>query len=165
MRKNGKGQTTGCLLLSLKKGFLYLFLLFLVGCSLPKIIVYKDPLTPEEHINLGVTYEKQGKYDLAIKQYSAAADRLKIAYFYLGNAYFKKGDYKSAEKYYLKSLAYNPDHADTMNNLAWLYYTIGEKLDRAEELVRRAMELNPAKREIYEDTLLKIMRLKGKGKQ
>ncbi len=135
------------------------------GCSLPRIIVYDDPLTPEEHINLGVTYERQGKYDLAIKQYSLAADKLKIAYFYLGNAYFKKGDYKNAEKYYLKSLAYNPDHADTMNNLAWLYYTTDKRLDRAVELVKRAIELNPAKREIYKDTLLRILSLKEKGKQ
>ena len=33
----------------------------------------KDPLTAEEHNNLGVIYEREGKYDLAIREYKSAA--------------------------------------------------------------------------------------------
>ena len=61
------------------------FLLSLMGCSLPRIIILKDPLTAEEHLNLGVAYEKQGEFEPAIKEYKAAAKKLPRAYLYLGN--------------------------------------------------------------------------------
>ena len=47
--------------------------LFLIGCGLPNVIVYDDPLTPAEHIQLGHAYEKQGKLDLAAREYGIAA--------------------------------------------------------------------------------------------
>ncbi len=48
-------------------------MLLATACSFPRVIVLKDPLTPEEHLNLGVTYEQQGDFDNAIKEYSLAA--------------------------------------------------------------------------------------------
>ena len=135
-------------------------LLIFSGCSLPKIIILKDPLTPEEHINLGVTYEKQGDFDNAIKEYGLAAQKLPRAYLYLGNAYFQKKDWKRAEEAYQKAIQKEPDQADAYNNLAWLYYTRKENLDRAEKLAQKAIELNPAKDEIYRDTLEKIVEMK-----
>jgi len=135
-------------------------LLIYPGCSLPRIIILKDPLTPEEHINLGVTYEKQGDFDNAIKQYDLAAKKLPRAYLYLGNIYFQKKEWKRAEEYYQKWIQKEPDNADLYNNLAWLYYTQKENLDRAEGLALKAIELNPAKAEIYRDTLEKIMEIK-----
>lgn len=50
--------------------------LILSGNSLPKLIILKDPLTLEKHINLGVTYEKQGDLDNALKAYGSAAKKL-----------------------------------------------------------------------------------------
>jgi len=38
--------------------FTILLAILLSGCALPRIIFLDDPLTPEEHINLGVAYEK-----------------------------------------------------------------------------------------------------------
>jgi len=119
-------------------------------------MIVKDPLSPEEHINLGVTYEKKGEYDLAIREYRAASKNLPVAFFYLGNAFFKKGDYRAAEHYYKVSIKKNPEHADSLNNLAWLYYTEGRKLDEAERLVLKALKLNPDRKKIYLDTLQKI---------
>jgi tetratricopeptide (TPR) repeat protein len=86
--------------------FLFLISYFLVasGCSLPRIIVLNDPLTPEEHINLGVTYEKKGELDSAIKEYEIASKRLPIAYLYLGNAYFQKNELEEAERYYRRAI-------------------------------------------------------------
>ena len=137
-------------------------LLIFSGCSLPRLIILKDPLTPEEHVNLGVAYEKQGEIDNAIKEYRLAVKKSPQAYLYLGNAYFQKKDWKKAEEYYQKGLLKEPDNADLYNNLAWLYYTRKENLDRAEKLAQKAIELNPAKEEIYRDTLNKIRELKEK---
>lgn len=135
-------------------------LLYFSGCASFKIIVLKDPLTPEEHLNLGVAYERKGQLDHAIKEYLMASKKLPIAYLYLGNAHFQKTEYPKAEKYYKKAIRREPKHADAYNNLAWLYYTIGQHLDEGERLALKAIELNPAKEEIYKDTLEKIRELK-----
>jgi len=120
----------------------------------------QDPLTPEEHLNLGVAYEKKGELDLAIREYESAAKRLPMANFYLGNAYFLKNEFEIASDYYKKAIDKDSQNADAYNNLAWLYYIKRENLDEAEILVLRALELNPQKETIYRDTLDKIRELK-----
>ncbi len=136
--------------------FFVLFSLLVSSCSLPRVMILKDPLTPEEHVRLGFTYEKQGALDDAIHQYELAAKKLPRAYLYLANSYFQKGEWKKAEKNYRLAIREEPGEADAYNNLAWLYYTRKENLPRAEDLARRALELNPAKEELYRDTLEKI---------
>ena len=147
-----------------KRDLLLLFalcsMLFATGCSFPRVIILKDPLTPEEHLNLGVTYEQQGDFDNAIKEYNLAAKNLPRAFLYLGNAHFQKKEWKKAEEYYRLAIEKEPDNADAHNNLAWLYYTRREKLDEAETLARRALRLNPGKGDIYRDTLEKIREAK-----
>lgn len=135
-------------------------LLFFSSCSLPRIHILKDPLTPQEHLNLGVTYEKQGDFENAIKQYKLAAPKIPQGYLFLGNVYFQQGDLDQAEEFYRQVMEEEPENADALNNLAWLYYTKRENLDEAEKLAVRAMELNPAKKKIYLDTLEKIREVK-----
>ena len=72
--------------------FLFCLLGSWYGCSLPKIIVLEDPLTPEEHLNLGVAYEKRGELDAARREYDAASQHLPMAYVYMGNVYFAEGN-------------------------------------------------------------------------
>ncbi len=130
------------------------------GCTFPRIIVLKDPLSPVEHVNLGVAYEKKGEIDLALKEYKRAAKELPIAYLYIGNVYYQKKDLDKAEKYFKKTIKKDPKNADAYNNLAWLYYTKGRNLEEAERLVLKAIELNSSKVDIYSDTLSKIRELK-----
>ncbi len=132
------------------------------GCTLPRIIVVKDPLTPEEHLNLGVAYEKSGEFDNAIKEYKLAAKKQPIAYLYLGNAHFQKMEWDQAEHHYKKAIETDPKNADAHNNLAWLYYSRGENLDDAERLAIEAINLNPSKGHVYRDTLDKIRQKKNK---
>jgi len=146
-----------------KKAVIISFVLFylcaatlLSACSIPRIIIIKDPLTPEEHINLGTAYEKEGELDQAIKEYRLAAKRLPIAFLYLGNAHFLKNQWKEAEGYYRSAIKNDPKNADAYNNLAWLYYTKNENLDEAEALAQKALELDPSKDSIYRDTLEKV---------
>lgn len=131
-------------------------LLFFCGCSFPRIIILDDPLSPEEHLNLGVAYERNGEFDNALKEYEEASPKLPIAHLYMGNIFFLKKEYKKAEHSYKKMIAEDPRNADAHNNLAWLYYSLRLNLRDAEALARRAMELNPEKKDIYEDTVLKI---------
>lgn len=131
-------------------------LLLFVGCALPRIVVLEDPLSPEEHLTLGVVYEEKGEYENAIKEYELAARKLPAAYLYLGNAHFQNSEFDKAEKYYKKSIKKEPNNADAYNNLAWLYYTKDENLDEAEVLALKAIELNSQKIDIYRDTFEKI---------
>jgi len=136
------------------------FHLFFAGCSSFKIIVLKDPLTPEEHLNLGVAYEQKGELDHAIKEYQLASKKLPMAYLYLGNAHFQKKEFQKAETYYKKAIKKEPQNADAYNNLAWLYFTRRENLEEGERLALKAVELNPAKEPLYNDTLQKIRELR-----
>ena len=133
-----------------------------VACSLPQIIILDDPLTPEEHINLGVAYEKKGELDNALKEYRLASKKLPLAYLYMGNIYFQKNDFDEAQSAYRKAIKKDSQNADAHNNLAWLYYTKKENLTEAEELALKAIELNPSKKELYQDTLDKIRGVKSK---
>ena len=135
-------------------------LLFSFGCAPPRIIVLEDPLTSEEHLELGVAYEKKGEFDSAIKQYRLAARKLPVAYLYLGNAYFQKNELHEAEESYKEAIKRDAHNADACNNLAWLYYVKGNNLDEAERLAKKALELNPSKKNIYDDTLEKIREAK-----
>ena len=141
---------------------LYSMLLALccLGCAFPRIIVLDDPLSPEEHLNIGVTYERKGELNNALKEYNAASKKIPLAYLYIGNVYFQKAEYGEAEENYKEAIKRDSKNADAYNNLAWLYYIRKEKLDKAEELILKAINLNPAKADIYQDTLEKIRKLK-----
>ena len=142
--------------------FLMLTLLIMfAGCTVPRIMIYDDPLSSEEHLKLGMAYEKDGEFDNAIKEYKVAARRLPVAYLFLGNAHFQKNELDQAEKYYKKAIRKETHNADAHNNLAWLYYIRGKDLDKAEKLALRAMELDPSKIDVYRDTLDKVRELKG----
>ncbi len=130
------------------------------SCSLPRLIILEDPLTPEEHLNLGVSYEKKGAYDLAISEYKKAAKKNPLAYFYMGNVYFQKKEMHKAEKYYKKAIDVDPNMADVYNNLAWLYTIQGRNLDEAEALAKKALELKPENADVYMDTIKEINKKK-----
>lgn len=128
---------------------------FLGACSLPRIIVLHDPLTPEERLNLGVSYEKNGEYEAALREYDTASKKLPTAYLYMGNIYFQQGDVEGAEKSYREAIGKTGDPR-AYNNLAWLYFTKDNRLDEAESLARKAVELAPDDGD-FRDTLNRIV--------
>ena len=130
--------------------------LLLSACSLPRIIVLHDPLTVEEHDNLGRIYESQGKFDLALEQYREALRKDKEhlpSLLLLGDLLYRINDYPKAESAYTKALKLDPKNGDVMNDLAWVYIRTGKNLNKAKEVISRALTLNPAHRPYYLDTL------------
>lgn len=130
--------------------------LFFSSCSLPRIIVLHDPLSPDEHDNLGRIYEAQGKIDLARDQYQQALQKDRkhlLSLLLMGDLSYRTNDFTAAESAYEKALKIEPGNGDVRNNLAWVYIRTERKLDRAKELVTQALTLNPEHRPYYLDTL------------
>lgn len=126
---------------------------------MPQIVVLNDPLTAEEHLQLGLSYEQKGLIDEALKQYEEASKNDARGYLLAANLYLKQSKYNEAEDYYRKAIRKDNKLADAYNNLAWLYFIRGENLNEAEQLVMKAIELgreNQDRVKIYEDTLIKI---------
>lgn len=131
--------------------------LLLAGCGLPRITVLDDPLTSREHLELGLAYEKQGKYDLAAQEYLTAAKETPSAHLYAGNAFFLAGRYDDAEGSFRQAMQAQPRNPRPYNNLAWLFCTRGRELEEAEFLARRALALAPpGAKATYQDTLDKV---------
>lgn len=134
----------------------------LAACSLPRVAVLRDPLTAQEHLQLGLAYEQDGELELAREHYEDAAEELPEAHFYLGNLAFGREDWDKAEREYKRAIKGLPNDPRPRNNLAWLYYTRKKSLERAEELAAQAVELAPeAERGEYVDTLETIRRARA----
>jgi tetratricopeptide (TPR) repeat protein len=144
--------------------YLVAVLALISGCSLPRITVLGDALSPEEHLKLGMAYENKKEYDLAAAEYTTASRSLPVAYLFLGNVLFLQGKYTEAEQRYRRTITELPEDPRPYNNLAWLYYTQGIKLEEAENLARRAVALAPAGEDTpYRDTLNQILKARSQG--
>ncbi|MGB9935416.1 MULTISPECIES: tetratricopeptide repeat protein [Thermodesulfovibrio] len=135
---------------------------------MPQIVVLHDPLTPQEHLQLGLNYEKKGLIEEAKKHYEEASKSDARGLLFLGNLYLNQGEYNKAEDYYKKAIKKNDKLADAYNNLAWIYCIKNKNLDEAEDMVKKALEIekdNSDKVKIYQDTLEKIKKLNIKNRR
>jgi tetratricopeptide (TPR) repeat protein len=64
-------------------------------------------------------------------------------YFQLGSMFERNGNLDKAEEKFLKSLAANPDDAETLNYLGYMWAEKGKKLQQASEWISKAMKLEP----------------------
>jgi tetratricopeptide (TPR) repeat protein len=63
--------------------------------------------------------------------------------FELGSVYERASDRKAAEGIFLKVLETTPDHAPSLNYLGYMWAEGGENLDRAQEMLTRAVGQDP----------------------
>jgi tetratricopeptide (TPR) repeat protein len=136
------------------------------GCaSIPRIVFLHDPLTPQEHFQLAVSYEIQNDWNAAIREYQASLDlnpKFEPALAGLGNVYAQQKQYASAEKVYLRLLELDSDHAMANNNLAWIYIAQGIHLSEASDRIERALSVDAAHRAFYLDTRALLLLNLGK---
>ena len=128
----------------------------LTACSTPGIVILEDPLTAREHVDLGLSYELQGRMDLAEREYLKAAGKERdwsVPYFNLGNVAYSNGDLAAAEKHYSRALERDPKNPDIMNNLATVLHEQGMDA-RARALIEQALGIRH--RQEYLDTLRRI---------
>ena len=149
-----------------KQVILVLMILVLAACAMPKIpqiIVIDDPLTAQQHNDLGVAYEEKGDYPLAEKEYEKAIKKNRewvIPYLNLGHLYYRQDKLDQAERALRDGLRVKGDHPDLLNNLAWVLMEKGQ-LEQAKALIDKAIVIED--KEEYRDTRQEILeRMKEK---
>lgn len=138
---------------------------FLVSACAPlRVVRFKDPLSPQEHLQLGLMYEKEGKFEPAEREYKAVVKQEPenvAGIIALGNAQFAQEKWKEAEKSFSRALKLVPAHPGAANNLAMTYAKRGRKLQEAEALALRA-QADEATRPYALDTLAEVYSKRGK---
>lgn len=127
-----------------------------------------DPLSADEHMRLGASYEDQGLREQATKEYASALREQRDylpAMMALGNAAFQGGDLIEAEIYYRKVLKLVPDHAGANNNLAMVFLVRGSRLEYAETLAKTALKQAGPFRPYVLDTLANVYIREGRYPQ
>jgi len=139
------------------------------ACSdLPRVRVLHDPLTPEEHVRLGLAYEVEGHPELAAREYDEALTKehgYMPALIGLGNLAFDRGATKEAEAYYRQALSTAPEDPGVNNNLAMVYLTQQEKLDEAERLANLALAQGGPLQPYVLDTMAHIYHRQGRYRE
>ncbi|MBU1002353.1 MAG: tetratricopeptide repeat protein [Proteobacteria bacterium] len=134
----------------------------LTACALPRITMHQDPLSPAEHLKLGLAYESSGDLPGALHEYELAMDQEPLAHLYAGNVLFGMGKMEEAEKAYNQAMLDLPLDPEPRNNLAWLLYSRRQRLDQAEGLAAEALRLAPPDRQAeFRDTLECIQRARA----
>ena len=139
------------------------------ACSdLPRIRVLHDPLSPEEHVTLGLSYEIEGRPELAMREYDGALSQRRgyaPALIGLGNLAFARGALTEAEAYFLQALAVAPEDPGANNNLAMLYLVRGENVNEAEQLAGRALAQGGPLQPYVLDTMARIYVRQGRHRE
>ncbi len=103
--------------------------------------------------NLGTAYLTQKDWDAAIRTFKAVTEDLLYAtpHFPLSNlgwAYYNKGNYQLAEKYYLEALDIEPDFTIAQKGLARTYMAMGQ-FTEAVNTLEKAIDKAPRMAELH----------------
>jgi tetratricopeptide (TPR) repeat protein len=129
--------------------------LALAGCALLPPAP-PDPLSAEEHNELGVAYYRRGEYEAAAREFRAATSRrpgFTRALVNLGDAQLALGAVEAAIDAYEHARATSPDDPGVANNLAWALLHHERRWPEAEPVIRDALSHDPVPRGYYLDTL------------
>ncbi len=109
-------------------------------------LISKQPEAVEAYSMLSSVRLAQEKYRQSIKETDPAMALKDVPTRLLFNraaAFEHLRDYASAEAHLKRLLKIDPEHADALNFLGYLYAETGTNLDEAETLINRALKLKP----------------------
>jgi len=155
-----KGKMDTTVISLFKQVIIALIILVVAGCAMPKIVVIDDPLTAQQHNDLGVAYEEKGDFALAGKEYEKAIKKNRdwvIPYLNLGHLYYRQDKLDQAEKALREGMRVKGDHPDLLNNLAWVLMEKGQ-FEQATALIDKAIAIED--KEEYRDTRREIIERK-----
>lgn len=123
-------------------------------------------LPPDVVFRRAVALERSGEQQLAATLYGTVVDaepRHVQARVDLGNVLRRLGRVDEATEAYREALRVEPGSVEALNNLAWLLYEGGARLEEAEALARRATAAAAEpQRAAVADTLARILAARGK---
>lgn len=103
----------------------------------------------ETQLSIAQVYEKAKQFE-QMRQALAAAEKLsesksekEAVYFMRGAMFEKMKNYDGAESEFRKVLAGNPDNASALNYLGYMLADRNVRLEEAEKLISRALQLEP----------------------
>ncbi len=142
----------------LKEVFVSL-LIFLIFCFLSNMRQHEPTSKDEaeEHYNLGLVYQRAGKFERAKEEYNQALrlqpDHL-MAFYHLGLLYQKENKMDEAQEMYRRVIDLFPRAALAYNNLGLIHQTKGE-VSKAEESYLKASDYH----RLWPDPLYNLGRL------
>lgn len=102
------------------------------------------------YVYKGIALKNKKEYDKAIQAYKTASDYavennnlLEIIYTELAEIYNALKNFSESDKYFDYALMINPDNALVLNNYAYYLSLRKEKLDKAEKMSKRSLEITP----------------------
>ena len=109
------------------------------------------PDNSRQYLVLGSIYDQEGQRDKATAEYrhalsltdSTDVSQLSRIYGAMGDNLYASEQADSAFVYYLKSLLYDPDNTLALNNCAYYLACEGRDLDRALEMIEKAVGAEP----------------------
>ncbi len=115
------------------------------------ITSYKEALMlakgnyPEAHLNLGLTYAKQGNTKAALEQYNNALgnrDHYPQAWFNIGSIHMRNKSWKNAKQAFTVAIEQDQHYEQAWFNLA-LIHPREKNIDQAIEAYRKALAIRP----------------------
>jgi tetratricopeptide (TPR) repeat protein len=112
-----------------------------------------------------MAYSRQKSYAEALRHFISAEVIAKATdprqltesfYCQVGATCERKGDYAAAEDYFQKSLNLAPDFAEALNDLGYMWAEHGMKLDKARDLIEKAIKVEP-KNAAYLDSMAWVL--------
>ena len=109
--------------------------------------------------------QKQKNFDEALKHFTAAEVIAKAGepqrltaefYFEVGIAFERKGDRAGGVKYFERALELKPEFPEAQNYLGYMWAERGENLDRARDLIAKALKAEP-KSAAYLDSMAWVL--------
>jgi tetratricopeptide (TPR) repeat protein len=134
----------------------------LLGCTAARLP--QDPLTADQHNDLGVAYFEQGETRRAASEFERAAAlrptwaRVLVN---LGDARLALGEVPAAIDAYQRAVALAPEDPAAANNLAWALLQDPKRWPEAESIIDRALAQHPQPVGYYLDTLGVLRLRKG----